>query len=263
MTSPRSAVVTGAGMGIGRAIVTRLLTQGATVVGVDVDEQALDRVSQEVGERFVAVVGDVGDAKTHERAADAAEEVGRLGWWVNNAGVDVTGGAHEVRLDRLADDLRVNQLGPMYGTAVAVRRMLPHRAGAIVNISSIQGVTAFPRYYAYQAAKAAVAMISRGVAVDYGPSGIRCNAVLPGAIETPMTYATLPAGVLREQALREEGRLAPLGRIGQAEEVADLVAFLLSDAASYITGAAVPVDGGATARCFAYEPPDIPNGEKQ
>lgn len=262
MTHHRSAVVTGAGMGIGRAIVTRLLAGGATVVGVDIDGDALGGVREEEGERFLGLVGDVGDWETHERAADAAEEVGRLAWWVNNAGIDVSGGAHEVRLDRLQGDLRVNQLGPMYGTAVAVRRMLPLRAGAIVNISSIQGVTAFPGYYAYQAAKAAVAMISRGVAVDYGPFGIRCNAVLPGAIETPMTYATLPAGVPREQGLREEGLLAPLGRIGQAEEVADLVAYLLSDAASYITGAAVPVDGGATARCFAYQPLDISIGEK-
>jgi NAD(P)-dependent dehydrogenase (short-subunit alcohol dehydrogenase family) len=259
----RSAVVTGAAMGIGRAITERLLAAGAVVVAVDVDESALAQTSSELGDRVVPFVGDVGEWDTHERAADVAAEIAPLSWWVNNAGIDVVGAAHEVGPDQLVRDLRVNQLGPMYGTAVAVRRMLPYRSGAIVNVSSIQGVVAFSGYYAYQAAKAAVAMISKGVAVDYGPYGIRCNTVLPGTIETPMTYACLPQGFSREDALREEGRLAPLGRIGQPGEVADLVAYLLSDAASYITGAAIPVDGGATARCYAYEPLNIDTaGEK-
>ena len=251
------AVVTGAALGIGLAVAKRLLATGATVVGVDINADALQRLRDAEGDRFIPVLGDVGDWHTHERAADEAEAAGVLRWWVNNAGIDVQGAAHEIALDQLADDLRINQLGPMYGTAVAVRRMLPQRCGAIVNVSSIQGVAAFPRYYAYQAAKAAVTMITQGVAVDYGPFGIRCNAVLPGAIETPMTYATLPQGVPKEQVLRDQGALAPLGRIGQAAEVADLVAYLLSDSASYITGAAVPVDGGATARCFAFEPLDL------
>ena len=113
------------------------------------------------------------------------------------------------------------QLGPMYGTAVAVRRMLPSRAGSIVNVSSIQGIKAFPRYYVYGAAKAAVVALSRSVAVDYGPYGIRCNAVLPGTIETPMLDEVLPPDVPREEALRQEGELAPMGRIAQASEIAD------------------------------------------
>jgi len=253
----RSAVVTGAAMGIGRAITERLLAAGAVVVAVDVDESALARTVSELGDRVVPLVGDVAEWETHERAADIAAETAPLNWWVNNAGIDVVGAAHEVGPDQLVSDLRVNQLGPMYGTAVAVRRMLPYRSGAIVNVSSIQGVAAFQGYYSYQAAKAAIVMISKGVAVDYGPYGIRCNTVLPGSIETPMTYATLSKGLSREDALREEGRLAPLGRIGQPGEVADLVAYLLSDAASFITGAAIPVDGGATARCYAYEPLNI------
>jgi NAD(P)-dependent dehydrogenase (short-subunit alcohol dehydrogenase family) len=142
----------------------------------------------------------------------------------------------------------------MFGCTIALREMLRRRRGAIVNISSIQGAYAFPRYYAYQAAKAAIAMISRGIATDYGPFGIRCNAVLPGAIDTPMTREAVARdyGGDLDDALRQEGELATLGRIGQASEIAEVVAFLLSDRASYVTGAAIPVDGGATARCYAY-----------
>ena len=100
-------------------------------------------------------------------------------------------------------------------------------------------------------------MISKGVAVDYGPFGIRCNALLPGSIETPMTYATLPPDLDREEALRREGLLAPMLRVGQPEEMAEVVAFLLSDRASYVNGAEIVADGGAVARAYAYPPLDL------
>lgn len=251
-----SAVVTGAAMGIGKAIARKLVAEGVHVVAVDLNAAALDATVAEIGARVTGLVGDVGEWKTHERAADAAEAMAPLRYWVNNAGIDIAGGAHEVTPQEIERGLRVLQLGPMYGTAIAVRRMLPRRSGSIVNISSIQGVAAFPRYFTYQAAKAAVAMISKGVAVDYGPYGIRCNAVLPGTVETPMTYSTLPPGLSREEALRREGELAPLGRVAQPEEIAEVVAFLLSERASFVTGAYVVADGGAMARCFAYPIPD-------
>ena len=114
-------------------------------------------------------------------------------------------------------------------------------------------MAAFPRYFVYGAAKAAVIALSKGVAVDYGPFGIRCNAVLPGSIETPMLDAVAAAGLTREEALRREGELHPMGRIAQPEEIAEVVAFLLSErVVATSPGPALPVDGGATARCFRY-----------
>ncbi len=250
-----SCVVTGAAMGAGRAIAAALLADGYHVVGVDWNADALDATGAELGAAFEPLHGDVGDWETHERAADAAERTAPLRGWVNNAGIDIQGGAHEVTAEEIARGLRVLQLGVMYGTAVAVRRMLPGRAGSIVNVSSIQGVAAFPRYYVYGAAKAAAVQVSRSVAVDYGPFGIRCNTVLPGTIETPMTEQVLRTDVPREEALRLEGELHPLGRVAQPEEIAAVVAFLLSERAAFVSGAAIPVDGGATARCYAYPAP--------
>ena len=249
-----SAVVTGAAKGLGRAVASRLVADGIHVIGTDVDAASLERTSTELG--IEPLEGDVGDWESHVRAAELAERTAPLRYWVNNAGIDFQGAAHEVTAEEIERGLRVLQLGAMYGTAIAVRRMLSGRAGSIVNISSIQGVTAFPRYFVYGAAKAALIQISRSVAVDYGPFGIRCNAVLPGTMETPMVYEVLPTDISREEALRREGELAPMLRIAQPEEVAELVAFLLSDRASYITGQAIAADGGATARCYSY--PTLP-----
>ena len=140
---------------------------------------------------------------------------------------------------------------------VAVRHMLPRRAGSIVTVSSIQAVATFPRYFVYGAAKAALLQATRSVAVDYGPAGIRCNAVLPGTIDTSMLDVVIPTGVSRAEAVAREGELSPMGRIAAPGEVANVVAFLLSDEASYVSGAMLTVDGASTARCFAYPPLEL------
>src|SRR3954471_17904162 len=252
-----SAVVTGAAMGIGLAVAQRLAGGGSPVVAFAGKPDALERALTSLTGDAAAVQGDIGDWSTHERAADAAEAAGPLRAWVNNAGIDWSSRAHEADAEHIDRGLRVLLHGPMYGTAVAVRRMLATGGGAIVNVASIQGVAAFPGYYVYGAAKAGVAQIARNVCIDYAHRGIRCNTVLPGTVATPMTDSLLPPGIERDEALREEGLLAPMGRIPQPEELAAAIAFLVSDDASYVNGTGLTVDGGSMARCYAYEPAPI------
>lgn len=254
-----SVVVTGCGSGIGRAIFERLIADGWAVVGLERDEDRAREVAAERSDRVDVVVGDASERTDLSRAAARALELAPLGGWVNNAAVAIRGTLHEPVEAEVDAVIRLNLMGCYWGASEAIRRFIDQGSpGAIVNISSIHARSAFNGFAAYDTAKGGVNALTRYIAVEYGPVGIRANAIEPGAIRTPLLQRVIDESSDREQAEREMATLHPLGRLGEPHEIAAVAAFLLSSEASFLTGECIAVDGGATARCYPFAPaPDL------
>lgn len=243
-------VVTGGGRGVGRALVERLLGEADdnVVVAIEIDPAALAWTdAHPAGPRLIPVVGDAADEAVAERAADLAEAAGTLAGWVNNAAVFRDASIHSSPTREVLDLISLNLDPAVVGCATAVRRFLAAGTdGAIVNVSSHQAQRAVPGALPYVTAKAAVEGLTRALAVEYGPLGIRVNAVALGSIHTERYEAFLGEHEPAEAARIEEDMrlLHPVGRVGRPEEVAAAITHLLSEEAGFINGATVPVDGG-------------------
>lgn len=247
----RVSVITGAASGNGRAIASRLLARGDTVAALDAAADSLNRCRVEewdnYGDRLLCLVADIADeASVNAAIARVADRFGRIDLLVNNAGISGNNDATTLHVTPVAEFDRViavNLRGVFLGCRAVLPLMLAQGGGVIINIASVAGLVAFPGRAAYTASKGAVIQLSRSITADYAHAGIRCVALCPGMIETPMTKWRLDQPQLRKEILAR----IPQNEIGTVEDVAAAVAFLAEPEARYFNGSALVMDGGYAA----------------
>ncbi len=252
----KTAVITGAGSGIGRATAELFVAEGANVVAADINEEAVFALASELGESARFMRTDVANAEeTAALVAYAVAEFGGLDIMFNNAGI--SGAQHPRFLDDDLSDFHqvidINLYGAMTGSQAAARHMAQRGGGIIINNASIAGVLPGQALMSYRASKAALIHMSKCIAIDLAEYNIRVNCLAPGHIRTPLTAFTIP-GMSEEQMVKVREALAPvwdsnqpLKRHGRPEDVARTVLFLATDASAQITGVVLPIDGGITA----------------
>jgi NAD(P)-dependent dehydrogenase (short-subunit alcohol dehydrogenase family) len=247
----KSAVITGAAKGIGRATADVFADEGARIVATDIDAEGLDRLRADLEERgadCVTVVGDVSSPADAQRMiAAAVEAFGRIDILVANAGVIPLGSVTESSPEDWDHVMSVDGRGMFLTCKYAIEAMLQTGGGAIVCLSSISGMAGQSRQAAYGPAKFVASGLTKHLAVEWAASGIRVNAVAPGTIQTE-AVRRLPEQPGGTEYIEEIKKQHPMGRLGEPAEVARAIAFLASDEASFITGAILPVDGGYLAR---------------
>lgn len=240
----RRALVTGSAGGLGKAITLALHAAGAEVVGADIVTEANRQVAGTVG--GAAVTLDVSDKEAVEAAVgDISTRLGAIDVLVNSAGIGGRGPAADYSPDLLERVLDVNVKGTLYMCQAVGRRMIDQGGGSIINIASIGGLVGFPGSVGYQTSKGGVVQMTRTLAVEWAPSGVRVNAIAPGHIGTALVRRQWEVEPhLKDFFLTR----TPMGRLGTPADVAGPVVFLAGDAAAMITGQVITVDGGYTAQ---------------
>jgi 2-keto-3-deoxy-L-fuconate dehydrogenase len=238
----KTAVVTGAGQGIGRAIALHLVREGCRVWATSRTLEPLRSLEDQRGLNILKM-----DVSRLQEVAAAAERIGAVDVLVNCAGYVAEGSLLECSGEELERSLDINLRGAWFVTRAFVPGMLERKTGSIVNIASVlSSITSAPRRFAYSVTKAALIGLTKSVAVDFAGNGIRCNAVCPGAVETPglesrIAAASDPAGARAAFIRRHK-----LGRLGTADEVAEACVFLASEESGFMTGQLLVLDGGMT-----------------
>lgn len=242
MFNGKVAVITGGASGIGLATARKLLSEGAKVVLVDWNED-VSEIAKTLNNDALGIRCDVSsDTDVQKRVNDIIEKFGHIDFLVANAGIG--GGpnkAHEVSVDEWNKVIGVNQTGIFLMNKYVISEMLKNGGGAIVNTSSMYGLVGTTMSFAYSASKGAINQMTRSLALTYARDNIRVNAVAPGYVDTPI-LAEVP-----KEAKDAMANQLPVGRLGKDTEIANLICYLLSDDATFITGAIVPIDGGFTA----------------
>lgn len=242
MFNGKVAVITGGASGIGLATARKLLSEGAKVVLVDWNEN-VSEIAKTLNNDALGIRCDVSsDTDVQKSVNDIIEKFGHIDFLVANAGIG--GGpnkAHEVSVDEWNKVIGVNQTGIFLMNKYVISEMLKNGGGAIVNTSSMYGLVGTTMSFAYSASKGAINQMTRSLALTYARDNIRVNAVAPGYVDTPI-LAEVP-----KEAKDAMANQLPVGRLGKDTEIANLICYLLSDDATFITGAIVPIDGGFTA----------------
>lgn len=246
----RKIVITGGAAGIGLSTARKLMREGAAVALLDLDGSAAQSAAKELqkeGGNAFGVAADVTDAASMDRAVAAAgKALGPLDGLFNNAGIAGFGSVHESTPESWQRIWAVNVTGTFLASRAVLPQMIEQRRGAIVNVGSVAGLVGIPGMAAYCAAKGAVVNLSRQMAAEYAKHGVRVNCVCPGTIAETAMGKSLLGSDTSEEAMGKRLAKYPIGRFGKADEIADAVVFLLSDAASFCVGAIVAVDGGMT-----------------
>ncbi|GAC1045517.1 SDR family NAD(P)-dependent oxidoreductase [Rhizobium sp. No.120] len=248
----KSIIITGGSLGMGRACAERFANAGAKVLIVSNDAQSTDLAAKEIGGKTSSFVGDVRNAADMRNAVElAATRHGGVDILVCSAGVQRYGTVVDTPEDIWDDVLDVNLKGVYLASKYAIPEMKKRGGGAIIAISSIQSYASQTNVAAYTASKGGINALVRAMALDHAADNITVNAVCPASIDTPMLRwaADLFKGdMTQEEMIAQWGKGHPIGRVGRQEEVADLVAFLASDKARFITGADMKIDGGTMAK---------------